>query len=228
MSAQHQRDLPVHHDDAALQPTSGKRKRAGSQNETAGGGAEDVGHQAGLGAERRNRNPSQNGSAAGDAAVAIGEHQTAQGQGAERSNPNPSQNETAGGGAEDVGHQAGLGAERRNRNPSQNGSAAGDAAVAIGEHQTAQGQGAERSNPNPSQNETAGGGAEDVGGTPGWAGAGGRETQQKSITDRCCGPVAATPVPGGGVLLHESYWLVCGVTGGFELDSSPFLFIAAW
>nr|XP_033966817.1 uncharacterized protein LOC117467357 isoform X2 [Pseudochaenichthys georgianus] len=168
MSAQHQRDLPVHHDDAALQPTSGKRKRAGSQNETAGGGAEDV------------------------------------------------------------GHQAGLGAERRNRNPSQNGSAAGDAAVAIGEHQTAQGQGAERSNPNPSQNETAGGGAEDVGGTPGWAGAGGRETQQKSITDRCCGPVAATPVPGGGVLLHESYWLVCGVTGGFELDSSPFLFIAAW
>ncbi|KAK5886588.1 hypothetical protein CesoFtcFv8_017606 [Champsocephalus esox] len=114
--------LPVHHDDAALQPTSGKRKRAGSQNETAGGGAEDVGHQAGLGAERPNRNPSQNGSAAGDAAVAIGEHQTAQGQGAERSNPNPSQNETAEGGAEDVGgHQAGLGqgAERPNRNPSQ-------------------------------------------------------------------------------------------------------------
>ncbi|KAJ4939522.1 hypothetical protein JOQ06_028970, partial [Pogonophryne albipinna] len=61
------------------------------ENETAGGGAEDVGHQAGLGAERPNRNPSQNGSAAGDAAVAIGEHQTVQGQGAERSNPNPSQ-----------------------------------------------------------------------------------------------------------------------------------------
>ncbi|KAI9523791.1 hypothetical protein NQZ68_024313 [Dissostichus eleginoides] len=63
-----------------------------------------------------------NGSAAGEAAVAIGEHQTAQGQGAERSNPNPSQNETAGEGAEDVGgHQAGLGqgAERPNRNPSQ-------------------------------------------------------------------------------------------------------------
>ncbi|KAI9517056.1 hypothetical protein NQZ68_008311, partial [Dissostichus eleginoides] len=69
MSAQHQRD-----------------------NETAGGGAEDVGHQAGLGqgAERPNRNPSQN-ETAGEGAEDLGEHQTAQGQGAKRSNPHPSQ-----------------------------------------------------------------------------------------------------------------------------------------